>query len=135
MSIRRSTNVDILVGEKIRTFRKLKGFSQSELAKEVGVTFQQVQKYEKGVNRVGAGRLYELARVFQIPIHALFPTSEEAVKTSDRQAEEAQALSDFVSSADGWLLCRSFMRITDPKRRKRIIGLVRQIVEETDAET
>jgi DNA-binding XRE family transcriptional regulator len=72
MAGRRVNKTDVAVGHRIREFRKGSGLSQTALAEQIGVTFQQVQKYEKGVNRVGAGRLTHIARAFGVPITAFF---------------------------------------------------------------
>ena len=69
---RRPNSADIGVGESLRVHRQLAGMSQSELAGKLGVSFQQVQKYEKGANRIGAGRLSQIAEIFDVPIAALF---------------------------------------------------------------
>jgi transcriptional regulator with XRE-family HTH domain len=75
---RRANSADIQVGESIRTHRLIAGMSQSDLAHRLGVSFQQVQKYEKGVNRVGAGRLPLIAEIFNVPISALFDANADA---------------------------------------------------------
>ena len=72
MAARRPDQTDVAVGERIRTFRKNADLSQTELAEQIGVTFQQVQKYENGKNRVGAGRLMHIARALDVPITAFF---------------------------------------------------------------
>lgn len=130
MDTKKPELVDKLVATRIRACRKERGLSQSDLAKQLGVTFQQVQKYEKGINRIGAGRLYELARIFQVPIQALYPDSDESVARAEYGVSDAKQISEFVLSADGWRLCQAFLRLADQKKRKRIIALVQEIVRE-----
>jgi len=72
--------VDIYVGNKVRFFRKITGLNQTELAQRLGLTFQQIQKYEKGENRISASRLYDITKIFNIPIDSLFPEKEEDIK-------------------------------------------------------
>jgi transcriptional regulator with XRE-family HTH domain len=124
---KRATVIDGLVGERIRAHRMIRGLTQIALAEKLGLTFQQVQKYEKGINRVGAGRLLELADIFQVPIEALFPASATAVEPSQLKADEAREISKFSFSAEGLGLCRAFLRIEDPKLRKTIIALVQEL--------
>jgi transcriptional regulator with XRE-family HTH domain len=119
--------IDGLVGERIRAYRTIRGLTQIALAKKLGITFQQVQKYEKGVNRVGAGRLSALADIFQVPIEALFPAPAAAVERSQSKADEVREISECSFSAEGLVLCRAFMRIEDPKWRKAIIALVEEL--------
>jgi transcriptional regulator with XRE-family HTH domain len=127
--------IDRLVAGRIRAHRKERGMSQTELAIQLGLTFQQVQKYEKGVNRVGAGRLFELARIFGVPIQALFPESSGALPCAEFPSGEAKQISEFAMSADGWRLFRAFIKITDAKRRRSIIALVQQMAEYKDSGT
>jgi transcriptional regulator with XRE-family HTH domain len=79
MANRSATSMDKLVGENIKTARLAKGLSQSGLAEKLGITFQQVQKYEKGVNRVGAGRLFQIASIFGMPISSFFDEKTDAI--------------------------------------------------------
>ena len=127
MAGKRITAIDRIVAEKIRTHRKALGFSQTEIADKLGVTFQQVQKYEMGTNRIGAGRLFELADIFNVPIDALFPKSGTSSKLDDDQNREVFRLSQFATSADGWRLCRAFLKIDDAKVRKALIALTEQV--------
>jgi transcriptional regulator with XRE-family HTH domain len=83
MTSKRTNVIDLLVAKRIRAYRKQLGLSQSDLARKLGLTFQQIQKYEKGSNRVGAGRLFEIAGIFDIPIQALYPESDESVERAN----------------------------------------------------
>lgn len=126
--------IDVAVAARVRTHRKALGLSQTDLAKELGVTFQQVQKYENGTNRIGAGRLYEMADVLQVPIHALYPERSANATTEDASGRDQamQKISQMIASADGWRLCQAFSKITDPKVRKSIIALAEQLSQQAE---
>jgi transcriptional regulator with XRE-family HTH domain len=103
------------------------GMSQEKLGDLLGLTFQQVQKYEKGVNRIGAGRLYEVARILGVPIDFFYEGVGGAVGAL---AESGPPVMEFVSSGEGLQLSLAFMKIKDPKVRKRVLDLVKSLVEE-----
>ncbi len=124
--------IDIAVAARVRTHRKALGLSQTDLAKELGVTFQQIQKYENGTNRIGAGRLYEMADVLQVPVYALYPEREATAEDVSDRDLAMQKISQMIASADGWRLCLAFSRITDPKVRKTIIALAEQLSEKAE---
>jgi transcriptional regulator with XRE-family HTH domain len=112
--------VDIEVGRRVRTFRLQKGLSQEELGDQLGLTFQQVQKYEKGINRIGAGRLQRIANILEIPISDFF--------TSDRQEGVAPAeLFKLLDTAAALRLVRAYSRIGDSKVQQGIMRLVESI--------
>jgi transcriptional regulator with XRE-family HTH domain len=121
-------SVDKEIALRIKACRASKGLSQTELAAQLGVTFQQVQKYEQGINRIGAGRLFEMARVFGIPVQTFFPSAEKA---DANDSCDTLKISEFMLSTDGWRLCRAFLEIASPQTRKTIIALVQQL---SDAE-
>ena len=125
---KRANSIDVCIAERIKAHRKERRISQTELASKLGVTFQQVQKYENGVNRVGAGRLYQLAGIFGVPIQALFPEEGQALERVKTRNEDAKRISEFSQSADGWRFCHAFLSISDPRKRKSIIALVRELV-------
>lgn len=127
-SARRPDPVDNHVGNRIRLRRKMLNMSQEKLAERLGITFQQVQKYEKGTNRVGAGRLYQLARILQVPVSYFFPESASA-RVPGGMSEDAAAdyVLDFMSTTEGIELNRAFAQVRDPKVRRRVIELVRSI--------
>ena len=116
------TEVDHLVGQRVRQRRQLLGFSQTRLAEAINVTFQQVQKYERGSNRVGAGRLYQLSRVLDVPIGYFFETLD-----ATNNDGEASALPEL--SREQGLLLRAFEGIPNSTVRYRISELVRGIAE------
>ena len=129
MGTRHVTAVDGLIAERVRAYRKQSGLSQMQLGERLGVTFQQIQKYEAGTNRIGAGRLFEIAAVFDVPIQILYPESETSRKDVKNSTADMKAIPDFVLTADGWRLCRSFLQIKDPKLRKKVITLVIALTE------
>lgn len=127
MGIKQASVIDRLVADRVCTHRKKFGLTQSQLAGKLGVTFQQVQKYEKGINRIGAGRLFQMATLFNVPIQALYPQPGTSAPPAERQSEEIKVVSDFVTSAEGLQLCLSFLRIKDQQQRKKIIALVQEL--------
>lgn len=128
--LKRVNDIDLAVAGRIRAYRKQLDMSQEQLAKQLGLTFQQVQKYEKGVNRVSAARLYEMARIFGIPVAALFPASADTQKQQELGAAGVTRISEFALSSDGWRLCRAFMKIANPGVRKNLIALAEGLARE-----
>ena len=124
--------IDIHVGARVRMRRTMLGMSQDKLGDSLGLTFQQIQKYEKGVNRIGASRLFEIAKVLEIPIQFLFEDFDRFTNTPYGFAENApdsdsSMLMDFLSSPEGIQLCRHFAQIEDPRVRRRVIDLVKTL--------
>ena len=124
--------IDIHVGARVRMLRTMLGMSQDKLGDSLGLTFQQIQKYEKGVNRIGASRLFEIAKVLEIPIQFLFEDFDSFTNTPYGFAENApdsdsSMLMDFLSSPEGIQLCRHFAQIEDPRVRRRVIDLVKTL--------
>ncbi|HVU20144.1 MAG TPA: helix-turn-helix transcriptional regulator [Rhizomicrobium sp.] len=113
------------------------GMSQERLGELLGLTFQQVQKYEKGVNRIGAGRLFDMARILGVPIDYFYESVTSAV-TGGRGFSDNEAsppVMEFVSSGEGLQLSLAFMRIKDAKVRKRVLDLVKSLAEELGDDT
>jgi len=121
--------IDAQVGNRVRIRRMLIGMSQEKLGDLLGLTFQQVQKYEKGVNRIGAGRLYEVSRILGVPID-FFYEGVAAQGSGFAESETAAPVMEFVSSGEGLQLSLAFMKIKDPKVRKRVLDLVKSLAEE-----
>jgi transcriptional regulator with XRE-family HTH domain len=123
--------IDVHVGSRIRLRRNMTGMSQEKLGEHLGITFQQIQKYEKGTNRVGASRLQAIASILEVPI-AYFFDGAPGETPAEGFAEENQTayVVDFLSSTEGLLLNRAFARIGDPKVRRRIIELVRTLADD-----
>jgi transcriptional regulator with XRE-family HTH domain len=128
--------VDAQVGSRVRLRRMLIGMSQERLGELLGLTFQQVQKYEKGVNRIGAGRLFDVARILGVPIDYFYEnvSSQLAGSRSVSEGEVSPSVMDFVASGEGLQLSLAFMRIQDAKVRKRVLDLVRSLADEKTAE-
>ena len=133
----RPSPIDVHVGTRIRLRRTLLGMSQERLGEALGLTFQQVQKYERGVNRVGASRLFDLSRVLDVPISFFFDDMPESVSgrpenASARSAGFADAQSPFGSDdslnrRETLELVRAYYRITEPSVRKRVFELIKSM--------
>lgn len=108
----------------------LLGMSQEKLGNLLGLTFQQVQKYERGVNRIGAGRLFEIAKILGVKVEYFYEGVEENGPGFSEDAA-SPPLMEFVSSGEGMQLSLAFMRIKDTKIRKRVLDLVKEIAEDT----
>jgi transcriptional regulator with XRE-family HTH domain len=109
--------------------RMMLGMSQEKLGDALGLTFQQVQKYEKGTNRIGASRLQQISNILQVPVSFFFegaPDNSNA-ESGFSEAPSPSYVSDFLATSDGLALTRAFMRIKTPKLRRRIVELVEQI--------
>ena len=124
------TQVDQDVGSRVRMRRLMLNLSQSALADGIGVTFQQVQKYEKGMNRIGASRLQQIASVLQVPVTFFFETASPHPPVPEDQSLET--LNHFMTSRDGLKLAGAFMRIGDVQLRRRIVDLVEEIERDQD---
>ena len=122
--------LDIEVGRRIRQRRAMLGLSQSKLADELGVTFQQVQKYEKGTNRVGSSRLQSIARFLGVPISYFFDGITDAQTNSGGDACETVA--DFLLSTEGLQLNRAFLAIQNEKVRRKFVAMVKSVANEQD---
>jgi transcriptional regulator with XRE-family HTH domain len=129
MSTKAPNPVDKYVGSRVRMRRIMLGMSQEKLGEALGLTFQQVQKYEKGTNRVGASRLQQISEILQVPVSFLFDGGPSgAANTNDFGGGSSPAyISDFLATSEGLALTRAFTRITDAKMRRSIVDLVEQI--------
>ena len=123
-SAKRPNSTDTYVGSRVRMRRKMLGLSQEKLGEQLGITFQQVQKYEKGANRIGASRLQTISQVLEVPIGYFFPQEPAAVGGMGESAQ-SDYVSDFMMSSEGIELNRAFAQIKDPKLRRKVIELVR----------
>jgi len=123
--------IDKHVGARVRMRRMMLGMSQEKLGNSLGLTFQQVQKYEKGTNRIGASRLQQIAHILQVQVSFFFEGAPHvpAATRSEGMAEAPSPayVSDFLATSDGLALTKAFMRINDSKLRRRIVDLVEQI--------
>jgi len=131
MAGKKPNPVDAHVGSRVRLRRMLLGMSQERLGESMGLTFQQVQKYEKGVNRIGASRLFQISKILDVPVQFFF---EEAPYRGDGNAVRGTAEPDseafileFLNSREGLELNRAFVKIGDAKVRKSVVDLVRAL--------
>jgi transcriptional regulator with XRE-family HTH domain len=122
--------IDKHVGSRVRMRRMMLSMSQEKLGDALGLTFQQVQKYEKGTNRIGASRLQQISSILQVPISFFFEGAPDVPGIRPAAGKEAPSpsyVSDFLATSDGLALTKAFMRIVDAKLRRRIVDLVEQI--------
>src|ERR1700712_3745151 len=134
----RPSPIDVHVGSRVRLRRTLLGMSQERLGEALGLTFQQVQKYERGVNRVGASRLFDLSRVLDVPISFFFDDMPDSLATAFGGQPSGARVAGFADTQDGFAddtlnrretleLVRAYYRITDPAVRKRVFDLIKSM--------
>jgi transcriptional regulator with XRE-family HTH domain len=140
------SSIDAHVGSRVRLRRMLIGMSQEKLGELLGLTFQQVQKYEKGANRIGASRLFDISQILAVPVSYFFDDVSDEVAAQHRLSngngnghvhgngnghykdlESGPHMMEFVSSAEGFQLIRAYTKITDPRVRKRVLDLVKSL--------
>ncbi|KAB2850988.1 MAG: helix-turn-helix transcriptional regulator [Hyphomicrobiaceae bacterium] len=132
---KRPNPIDVYVGSRLRLRRMMVGMSQEKLGERMSLTFQQIQKYERGINRIGASRLFELAKVLQVPVQFFYDGAPSS-KSSETPAHTVPGLAEaqgenyiveFLNTRDGLELNRAFMRIADAKVRRAVVELVRSL--------
>lgn len=126
--VKGTTSDDVEVGQRIRARRMAKGMSQTELGEMLGVTFQQVQKYEKGVNRVGAGRLVRVAEALDVPVSFFFGAT-------DAETHDTRAILGFLDTSYALRLLRAFSRIPQSEVQRAVVDLVESIAPEAGKDT
>jgi transcriptional regulator with XRE-family HTH domain len=135
MAGKKPNPVDTHVGSRVRLRRMLLGMSQERLGDSMGLTFQQVQKYEKGVNRIGASRLYHISKILDVPVQFFFEEAPQIGEpNSPRGTGEAASegfILEFLNSREGLELNRAFVKIGDAKVRKSVVDLVRALGSST----
>jgi transcriptional regulator with XRE-family HTH domain len=119
--------IDKHVGSRVRMRRMTIGLSQEKVAHALGLTFQQVQKYEKGTNRISSSRLHQLARILEVPIPFFFDGAPQQSARSQGKGESPNYVNDFLATDDGLTLTKAFMQIEDAKLRRSIVHLVEQL--------
>ncbi|WP_458094198.1 helix-turn-helix domain-containing protein [Roseomonas sp. WA12] len=133
---RNPSAIDVHVGSRVRLRRTLLGMSQEKLGSALSLTFQQVQKYERGINRIGASRLFDLARILDVPIGFFFDDMSSSVKggsvvNSVRTAAHNEALNgideDLLHKRETLDLVRAYQQISEPAVRKRVLDLMRSL--------
>ena len=134
--------IDVHVGARVRLRRTLLGMSQEKLGEAIGLTFQQVQKYERGANRIGASRLYDLSRVLDVPVSFFFDDMTEDVQNqsprlisglSGMDESAASYEADPMTKRETLELVRAYYRITDPQVRKRVFELSKALANASEA--
>ena len=130
MAGKKPNPVDTHVGSRVRLRRMLLGMSQERLGESMGLTFQQVQKYEKGVNRIGASRLFQISKILDVPVQFFFEEAPHAEAGTSRGMAEADSetfILEFLNSREGLELNRAFVKIANSKVRKSVVDLVRAL--------
>ncbi|MCP4779560.1 MAG: helix-turn-helix transcriptional regulator [Hyphomicrobium sp.] len=131
---RRANPIDVHVGSRVRLRRMLMGMSQEKLGEHLGLTFQQIQKYEKGINRIGASRLFDLSQVLAVPVQYFYEELPAVVAESgaagfgERPSENYTV--EFLGSREGLELNKAFARIGDIRIRRAIVELIRSLASE-----
>ncbi|NNE41665.1 MAG: helix-turn-helix transcriptional regulator [Marinicaulis sp.] len=126
--------VDVHVGARLRLRRSFLDMSQEALGRALGLTFQQIQKYEKGSNRIGASRLYELSKLLEVPVQFFYDGYGEIIGGSAGHSENADVdpFMELINSPEGIELCRHYSAIQDPNLKKKVLELVRTIAQSDD---
>ena len=122
--------IDKHVGSRVRMRRMMLSMSQEKLGDALGLTFQQVQKYEKGTNRIGASRLQQISLILQVPVSFFFegaPAPPGGRLQGMGEAPSPAYVTDFLATTDGLTLVKAFVRIQNPKLRRRIVDLVEEM--------
>jgi len=127
--------VDRHVGGRVRMRRMMLAMSQEKLGDALGLTFQQVQKYEKGTNRIGASRLQQISEILQVPVSFFFEGAPNLNVEIDvaKSAPSPSYVSDFLATSEGLALTKAFTRIKRPRLRRRIVDLVEEIAGDSEA--
>jgi len=130
--------IDLHVGSRVRLQRVVIGMSQQKLGDLLGLTFQQVQKYEKGINRIGASRLFEVAQIFSVPVQFFFDelAISEGMTPATGFSEGSSELNytEFLNTREGIELNRAFQKISDPKVRRNVVELVRAMADKPSSD-
>ena len=125
--------IDVHVGSRVRLRRSMQRMSQEKLGEALGITFQQIQKYEKGTNRIGASRMQQISQALNVPVSFFFedaPVPNAAVEGMAESGSTSYVV-DFLGSPEGIELNRAFVRISNPALRRKVIDLVRTLADET----
>lgn len=137
MSRKAPNPIDAHVGARVRMRRVLIGMSQEKLGERLGLTFQQVQKYEKGTNRIGASRLQQISDILGVPVAYFFegaPVKLPGPEGGFNESTSSTYVVDFLSTSEGLQLNKAFIRIADPKVRRKVVELVKSLAGDEDIE-
>jgi len=126
MSARSPNKTDVYIGKRIKMQRLARGLSQTDVASRLGITFQQIQKYERGVNRVGAGRLQEIANLFSVTPAFFF---EDGPRHKPGQSEEASETTELLANKYNLALAQAYNRIRSRNVRRNVLELVEGLAE------
>lgn len=129
MATKAPNPIDKHVGARVRMRRLLIGMSQEKLGTALGITFQQIQKYEKGANRIGASRLQQMSEVLGVPVSYFFEDAQGEALSPGFSDKKGDYVADFLATSEGLQLTKSFMKVKDPKVRRRIVDLVSSLAE------
>ncbi|AXA39463.1 helix-turn-helix domain-containing protein [Rhizobium leguminosarum] len=133
MKAKSPNSIDVYVGNRVRVRRKTLGMTQNGLAELLGITFQQIQKYEKGTNRIGASRLQRISEILRVPVGFFFENG--GAGPIDGETSE---LNSFLSSKEGLALNKAFIAIEDPNIRQKLVALAKSLatagLPESDSE-
>ncbi len=132
---KRPNPVDVHVGKRVRLRRTLLGMSQTKLGDALKLTFQQVQKYENGSNRIGASRLYQVSQILGVPVSYFFDEMDQLTAVANENAPSAAsggAPADLVAKRETLELVRAYYRIVNPKVRRGIVDMIRAIGRSDD---
>jgi transcriptional regulator with XRE-family HTH domain len=135
MSAKSPNPIDTYVGGRVRMRRLILAMSQEALAKQLGLTFQQVQKYEKGTNRISASRLQALSQILDVPVHFFFE-GVSGFAGKDKELSESPVpnyVADALADSDGHALIRAFSRVKNPALRRSIVRFVERMVSSRDS--
>lgn len=126
--------IDVEVGRRIRLQRNICGLTQTALGEQVAVTFQQIQKYERGMNRVGASRLKAIAFALGVKVSFFFDGVSDPISSSSGENPVESDVLEFLGSAEGLVLNRAFTRVRNPKVRRNVVALVVAIAKTSNAD-
>lgn len=129
---RAASSVDVHVGTRIRLRRKTMKMSQEQLGEQLGITFQQVQKYERGTNRVGASRLWGISKVLQVPVQYFYDGLLDGVEEGENS--EPPEIYKFINSSDGVALAMAVSQIQNKSVRRQILELARSLAAQENSE-
>lgn len=131
---RTPNSVDVHVGARVRSRRMAVGLTQDKLAKAVGITFQQIQKYEKGANRVGASRLQAIARILEMPVSYFFADASGQLSAKLLEAQSVAAARKAPAPAETLKMIKTFIGMRDQDSRRHLVGLAEALARKSEGE-
>lgn len=131
---RTPNSVDVHVGARVRSRRMAMGLTQDKLAKAVGITFQQIQKYEKGANRVGASRLQAIARILEMPVSYFFADASGQLSAKLLEAQNMATARKAPAPAETLKMIKTFMGMRDQDARRHLLGLAEVLARKSEGE-